>query len=40
LFWRLKRMMPRSLLRFVAHNYRSRLAAAARAKAPKSTQPC
>jgi NAD(P)-dependent dehydrogenase (short-subunit alcohol dehydrogenase family) len=30
LFWRLKRMMPRSLLRFVAHNYRSRLAAAGR----------
>ncbi|MGD9722546.1 MAG: SDR family NAD(P)-dependent oxidoreductase [Pirellulales bacterium] len=29
LFWRLKRMMPRSMLRFVAHNYRMRLAAAA-----------
>ncbi len=28
LFWRLKRVMPRSILRFVAHNYRSRLAAA------------
>jgi hypothetical protein len=30
LFWRLKRMMPRLLLRFVASNYRSRLAAANR----------
>jgi hypothetical protein len=29
LFWTLKRMLPRSLLRFVAHNYRSRLTAAA-----------
>jgi short-subunit dehydrogenase len=29
LFWRLKRLMPRSMLRFVAHNYRGRLSAAA-----------
>ena len=29
-FWRLKRMMPKSFLRFVAHNYRARLEAAAR----------
>jgi NAD(P)-dependent dehydrogenase (short-subunit alcohol dehydrogenase family) len=31
-FWRLKRMMPRSLLRFVAHNYRLRLAKASNHK--------
>ncbi len=30
LFWRLKRMMPRSLLRFVAHSYRQRIDAANR----------
>ena len=28
-FWRLKRIMPKSFLRFVAHNYRQRLARAA-----------
>ncbi len=28
-FWRLKRMMPRSLLKFVARNYRARLEASA-----------